>query len=89
MQIPLIETLIHSYIGFTRDCEVVIKLERLSHASIRLVFSVGLSYCVRESIIGVFIESRCIMGKGYLVSQEKVRSESYPECEPFTDIWLL
>ena len=52
--------------GFIRDCGVVLKLERF-FLLIILIFWVGLSYWAWVSIIGDFIESWCVAGKGYLV----------------------
>ena len=68
-------------------------LERFSHLS---DWSFGLGFLIghRLPIIDAFIESQCIAGKcyleeGYSVPQERVRSESYPECEPSVDVRLL
>ena len=53
------------------------------------MFWVGLFYWDWVPIIGVFIESLCIAGKGYLVSKERVQSESYPKCESSMDVQLF
>ena len=58
------------------------------------VFWVGFSYWAWVLVIDAFIESRCVTGKGYLkegypVSYERIRIESYSECESFVDVQLL
>ena len=44
----------------------------------KVILWVELSYWAWVPIIGAFIKNWYVMRKGYLVSQERVRSESYP-----------
>ena len=44
----------------------------------KVILWVELSYWAWVPIIGAFIKNWYVVGKGYLVSQERVRSESYP-----------
>ena len=57
--------MIRSHIGSTRNCEVILKFKRFFYLSDR---SFGLSSPIGfgVSIIGVFIESQCVIGNGYL-----------------------
>ena len=52
------------HIGSTRNCGMILKLERLSHAPIKPVFWVRLSYWAWVPIIGAFVENRCVAEKG-------------------------
>ena len=69
--------MIGSHIGSTKNCGMVLKFERLSYLLLsRWSFGFGSPIRLGVPIIGAFIESRLVTEKGYLVSQERVWSES-------------
>ena len=67
---------------------VVLKIERFFYLLDRF-FGLSSPVVLKYLIIGAFIENWYVVGKGYLVPQERVRIKSYLEREPFMDIRLL
>ena len=85
--------MIRFHIDFTRNRGMILKLERFSHLSDQ-PFELDSPIGFGEPIISAFIESRCVIGNGYLEEGclmlergsrvKAIQSVSYPQTSSFS-----